>query len=82
MRQNVGVVATDRLEGVPDIIVVMEVADRIRLAKAVMKALASVEVMTDSVELLPVQDRAPIVSVKRVKTSEVTSNGPSHQETR
>ena len=56
LRRNVGVIAVDRIEGPPDIIVVMEAADRPKLAKAVIKALASVEPITDSVELLPVHD--------------------------
>lgn len=81
LRQNVGVVAADRLEGPPDIIVVMEAADRPKLARAVVKALASVEVMTDSVELLPVQDGASGASAKLVKRLEVTGNVPASQET-
>jgi len=56
LRQNADVVAVDSLEGPPDIIVVMEARDRPKLAKAVMAALTSVDAMTDSVELLPVQE--------------------------
>ena len=82
LRQNAGVVAVDRIEGSPDIVVVMEAADRPRLAKAVIKALASVELMTDSVDLLPVQDGSSAASANRVKTLEMTRNGPAHQETR
>lgn len=82
LRQNVGVVAVDRIEGPPDIIAVMEAAGRPKLAKAVVKALASVELMTDSVDLLPVQDGSSAASVNGVKTLEVTRNGPANQETR
>ncbi len=51
-----GVVMTHILEGPPDIIIVVEAADRGKLAEFTIQALASVEDMTEAIRLLPVQD--------------------------
>ncbi|MDO8577698.1 MAG: hypothetical protein Q7R50_00760 [Dehalococcoidales bacterium] len=46
--------AVDKVEGPPDIVVIIESPSRIKLAAAVVKALSTVEVMIDGVDLLPV----------------------------
>jgi len=51
-----GVATADVLEGPPDVIIVMEAAERQQLAKLVTQALASVETMTERVCLLPTRD--------------------------
>jgi hypothetical protein len=75
-------VTVDRFEVPHDVIVVAEAANRPELANAAMKALLSVEVMTDSADLLPVQDGVLAASIKRVKNSGGDQNGPTNQETR
>ena len=53
-----GVVAADAVEGPPDVVVVIEAMDRPTLASVLMKAMASVEDMTEGLQLLPTQERA------------------------
>ncbi len=52
--QNHGVVSVDKVEGPPDVVAIIEASSRTELAQAVVKALSAVEVMVDSVDLLPV----------------------------
>ncbi len=52
--QNRDVLSVDKVEGPPDIVAIIEAPSRTKLASAVVKALSSVEVMVDSVDLLPV----------------------------
>ena len=51
LRQSPGVVMADTLEGPPDVIMVMETAERQQLAKLTMQALTSVGTMTEHVRL-------------------------------
>jgi hypothetical protein len=51
-----GVAMADVVEGPPDVIIVMEAAERQQLAKLVTQAIASVETMTEHVCLLPTRD--------------------------
>ena len=57
LQQSPGVVMADALEGPPDVIMVMEAAERGQLVKLTLQALASVETMTEHVCLLPARDR-------------------------
>jgi len=56
LRGKPGVVMADRLEGPPDVMVVLEASQRLRLAKLTVQALASVETVIKEVQLLPAQD--------------------------
>ncbi len=51
-----GVVMVEALEGPPDVILVMEAAERQHLAKLTIQALALVETMTEYVCLLPARE--------------------------
>jgi len=53
---EVGVVAVDMLEGPPDIIVLIEASGRSTLARLTVRAIASVEALTEDIQLLPAQD--------------------------
>jgi hypothetical protein len=52
LRNRVGVVITDTLEGHPDIIVMVEASDRQRLAELMMPVLGSLDGITEDVHLL------------------------------
>ncbi len=56
MRGKPGVVKADLLEGPPDVIVVVEASNRQELAELTMQVLASVETMTEHLQLLPTRD--------------------------
>ncbi len=56
LRGRPGVVKADLLEGPPDVIVVVEASNRQELAKLTMQVLASVETMTEHLQLLPTRD--------------------------
>ncbi len=60
LRQQPGVVTVDMVEGPLDIVLVVQGTDRTRLARTLMKALASVETMFDGLELLPTQRWHPV----------------------
>ncbi len=53
LRGLTGVVMVDVLEGSPDVIMVVEAGGRQQLARRIVKALASVDSMTENVSLLP-----------------------------
>jgi len=53
LRDAVGVVAVDVLEGPPDIIVLMEASGRSTLARLAVRVIASVEALTEDIQLLP-----------------------------
>lgn len=52
----------DMLEGQWDIIMIIEASDRTRLAKHVVQALASVETITENLEILPARDGSSVKS--------------------
>jgi len=54
MRKTPGVVTVEALEGPPDVILVMEAADRQRLAKIAVQALTLVGKMAERIQLLPI----------------------------
>ena len=55
-----GVVAADTLEGHPNILVVVEAADRQRLVELMMPVLDSVDRITEDVHLLMNRQNAPV----------------------
>ncbi len=61
LERQAGVVAVDLVEGPPDIVFVIEAPDRRRLASVLMKAMASIQTMTDGLELLPVEFGQPVI---------------------
>jgi len=56
LRSRPGVVMVDALEGPPDVIMVIEASDQQKLAELTIRALASVETMTQGLRLLPAQN--------------------------
>ena len=59
-----GVLMVDALEGPPDIVVVIEAPEREQLAKWTIEALASVEMLTEQVRLLPIRDGSNRIATK------------------
>jgi hypothetical protein len=57
LRGKPGVLMVDVVEGPPDVVVVVGARSRQRLAKLAIQALASVETMTEGLQLLPTRDR-------------------------
>ena len=55
LRSKCGVLATDVLEGPPDVMMVVEARGRQQLARLMSSALASVENMTANMQVLPTQ---------------------------
>ena len=56
LRSSAGVQLLDVLEGPPDIIMMIQARERRRLAELTVKALASVESITEDLQLLPTPD--------------------------
>ena len=56
LRSKAGVQLLDVLEGPPDIIMMIQARERRRLAELTVKALASVENITEDLQLLPTPD--------------------------
>ena len=65
LRKSPGVVMADALEGPPDVIIVIEEAERQQLAKLTIQALAAVETITDRVSVLPTRDKFNIAKKRR-----------------
>jgi DNA-binding Lrp family transcriptional regulator len=57
LRGKPGVLMVDVVEGPPDVVVVLRARDRQKLAKLTVQALASVETMTEGLQLLPTRNR-------------------------
>jgi hypothetical protein len=57
LRGKPGVLMVDVVEGPPDVVVVLGARGRQRLAKLTIEALASVETMTEGLQLLPTRNR-------------------------
>lgn len=53
LRSKRGVVMADSLEGPPDLIMVVEASDKQKLAQLAISALATVETMTQGLQILP-----------------------------
>ncbi len=56
IKLNPGVVTVDLVEGKPDIIAVMEAADRQELAQLLMQVISCVENTTEDARILPIRD--------------------------
>ena len=56
-----GVVVVDKVEGPPDIVMIVEAPDRQKLTERVISALASVENMTEGCNVLPTRDDGVLV---------------------
>ena len=56
LRNKAGVRLLDTLEGPPDVIMMMQARERRRLAELTVEALASVEDITEDLQLLPTPD--------------------------
>jgi len=56
LRNVRGVKAVDMLEGSPNLVMIVQARNRQQLAKVTNEALASVETMTENMQLLPVQN--------------------------
>lgn len=70
LRNRGEVILADRLEGYPNIIVVVEAADRRSLAEAVMPVLDCIDGITEGLRLLVTQDG-------EVPLELITSSGPT-----
>jgi len=57
LQRSPGVVMADAVEGLPEVIVVVEAAEQEQLVKLTVQALASVETAIEDVCLLPARDR-------------------------
>ena len=57
LRSRVGVVLADRLEGNPNIIVMVEAPDRKRLAEVIMQAIGCIDSITEDLHLLVTQTK-------------------------
>ena len=56
IRNKPGVVMADTLEGPPDVVVVLESSERMKLANLMMQVLESVQTLVEGIHLLPVRD--------------------------
>ena len=83
LRDEVGVVAVDVLEGPPDIIVLMEASGRSTLARLTVRVIASVEALTEDIQLLPAQNIPNVcLSTRRDATKENTGRTERRKKTR
>jgi len=64
LRENLGVLIADALESPPDVIVLIEAPQREQLAKWTIKALSSVETLSEQVRLLPTRDGSNSIVTK------------------
>ncbi len=55
LRRQPGIVLADRVEGPPDIVMMAEAQDRQSLANQTVRAIASIEDLTNNIQLLPVR---------------------------
>ncbi|MDD4859713.1 MAG: hypothetical protein PHR56_05860 [Dehalococcoidales bacterium] len=58
LRGKPGVLSADALEGRPDVIVMVEAADRRTLAEMIMPAISSIDQVTEDLRLLVTRDTA------------------------
>ena len=64
LQETPGVLMVDALEGPPDIVVLIEAPEREQLTKWTIDALASVEMLTEQVRLLPTRDGSNRIAAK------------------
>jgi hypothetical protein len=65
LRHKPGVTAVDIVEGPADVIVVIEASNRQQLAELTTQAFASVETMTQDLQLLPIRDEFSQYALKK-----------------
>ena len=78
LRGKPGVLMVDVVEGPPDVVVVLGARGRQRLAKLTIEALASVETMTEGLQLLPTRDRLNARNVSRTSRTRRNQTGESN----
>ena len=72
LRGKPGVLMVDVVEGPPDVVVLLGARGRQRLAKLTIEALASVETMTEGLQLLPTRNRLSARGVRKWEKQEIT----------
>jgi len=83
LRDGVGVIAVDMLEGPPDIIVLIKASRRSTLARLTVRAIASVEALTQDIQLLPAQNIHDVcLTTGRDATKENTGRTERRKKTR
>jgi len=78
LRGKPGVLMVDVLEGPPDVVVVLGAKERQKLAKLTVQALASVEAMTEELQLLPTRGRLNARSVSKSSRTRRNQTGGSN----
>jgi hypothetical protein len=78
-----GVVLVEVLEGIPNIVMVLQASNRKRLAEKSIAAIIAVESMTEDLQLLPVQNEyGSHVVTERVRSRRINKKSPRQQATR
>lgn len=62
LQASPGVWRVDALEGQRDVITLIKASNRMRLAKRLVRALASIETITDDLQVLPIYDGSSVKS--------------------
>jgi uncharacterized protein (DUF2384 family) len=78
LRGKPGVLMVDVVEGPPDVVVVLGARGRQRLAKLTIEALASVETMTEGLQLLPTRNRLSARGVSKTSRTRRNQTGESN----
>jgi hypothetical protein len=65
LRHKPGVTIVDIVEGPADVIAIIEASNRQQLAELTIQALASVETMTEDLQLLPIRDEFSMYTLKK-----------------
>ena len=73
LRKSPGVVMADALEGPPDVIILIEAADRQQLARLTIQVLASLEAITEHICLLPTKDKFNNATLPKLFRRNITS---------
>ena len=56
LRASPGIVMADHIDGPPDIIMIIEAEDRLKLARLTINALNSIENLTDDIQCFPINN--------------------------
>lgn len=83
LRSYNGVVMVEGLEGVPNVVMILQVSKRKKLAEKTIAAIVAVENMTEDLQLLPVQQEygSHVIS-ERVRTRKTNKKASRQQATR
>ena len=83
LRRYNGVVMVAVLEGIPNVVMILQASKRKRLAEKTIAAIVAVENMTEDLQLLPVQhEYGSHVITERVRTRNINKKTPRQQATR